>query len=470
MPSVPKNLRPIRVLSLPDAMARSGRLVTMLARGGGGAILAQASKGARLDEVRADEGLVSVRLPAAWTLAGLVAGVLVGWALGGTRLLASLLAVAGPVGALWLRALQVTIVPLVAALLVVGIAQMAQAARAGAAARRMLGWMALVLTAGALASAVLVPWLLDAFPPPASAAANLLSVGAARPEVPKVADFLGSLVAPNIVAAAAENAMLPLTLFFAMFALALVRLPDGQRALLLGFFRALGNAMLMIIGWVLWLAPVGVFALAIGVAATGGGATFATLGHYIVTVATVGVLILIGSYLLAWLVGGIGPLRFARAMIPAQAVALSTQSSLASLPAMLDSARRLGLRQSTADFVLPLAVAIFRSTSPAMNLAVAIYVAHLAGVAIGSAALVSAIAVALVISVGTVSLPGSISFVVSIGPIALALGAPLGPLGLLVAVEMLPDIVRTLANVTCDVAVAAAVDRAGRETPARLQP
>jgi Na+/H+-dicarboxylate symporter len=105
-----------------------------------------------------------------------------------------------------------------------------------------------------------------------------------------------------------------------------------------------------------------------------------------------------------------------------------------------------------------------------MNLAVAIYVAHLAGVPLGPATLVTGVIVAMIVSVGSVSLPGAISFVVSIGPICIAMGVPVAPLALLVAVEMLPDIMRTVANVTNDVAVAAAVDRPRKEMSADLQP
>ena len=419
----------------------------------------------------AGEGqLIAVRIPAGWTLAGLVAGLLLGLALSGSAAIGPVLAVAEPVGTLWLRALQMTIIPLVAALLVIGIAQMARAARAGAVARRTLAWIFAVLLFGGISTAVLMPLLLEAFPIPEGAAGLLMTVDGERPAVPTIGDFIESLVAPNIVAAATETAMLPLTLFFALFAVALVRLPEDQRDTLLAFFRALGNVMLRIIGWVLWVAPVGVFALAIGVAAAGGGGAFAALAHYIVTVAAMGAVVLIAGYAIAGLAGGIGPARFARAMLPAQAVALSTQSSLASLPAMLVSARRLGLREATADFVLPLAVAIFRSTSPAMNLGVAIYVAHLAGVELTPPVLAAGVAVALVISLGSVSLPGSISFVVSIGPIALAMGVPVEPLAILVAVEMLPDIMRTVANVTLDVAVTAAVDRPGARNPEGVQP
>lgn len=418
---------------------------------------------------RTERQLVTVRIPAGWTLAGLIAGLATGLLLASSSALDSVLAVSAPVGALWLRALQVTIVPLVAGLLVVGIAQMARAASAGAAARRMLMWVAGVLVFSGASSAIVTPLLLEIFPPP-SAAAGVLSTGTEAQSVPGLAAFIESLIAPNIVAAAAETAMLPLTLFFAAFAVAAASLPESQRDVLLGFFRALANAMLLIIGWVLWVAPVGVFALALGVGAASGGAAFATLGHYILIVVAAGTVIFVAGYLMAWFGGGIGPLRFARAMLPSQTVALSTQSSLASLPAMLDSANRLGLRERSAEFVLPLAVAIFRATSPAMNIAVAIYVAHLAGVTLTPLSLAAGVAVAFIIAIGSVSLPGTISFVISVGPIALAMGVPIGPLALLVAVEMMPDLMRTVGNVTMDVALATAVDRHAGENDDQAQP
>jgi len=407
---------------------------------------------------------VAIRLPVWWTFGGLLGGLLAGSLLAGSSLESAVLAVSAPVGSLWLRALQMTIIPLVAALLVMGIAQMAQAARAGRTARIMLGWVFGVLVFSGLVSAILMPGLLAIFPIPQAASAMLDLQGGQAQEVPEIGAFLTSLIAPNLVAAAAETAMLPLTIFFALFAVAVSRLPAGQRETLLNFFRALGNAMLTIIGWVLWIAPVGVFALALGVAVRAGGdGAFATLIHYILTVSAMGAVVLVAAYLLAVVAGRIGPVRFIAAMLPAQAVAVSTQSSLASLPAMLDSARRLKLREETAEFVLPLAVAIFRATSPAMNMAVAIYVATLAGIELTPFVLIAGIGVALIISVGSVSLPGSISFVVSIGPIALAMGVPVEPLALLVAVEMLPDIMRTLANVTMNVAVTSATDRATRD-------
>src|SRR5690606_34289435 len=132
---------------------------------------------------------------------------------------------------------------------------------------------------------------------------------------------------------------------------------------------------------------------------------------YILLVAGLGFVVLLAGYALGTLGGRHGPVRFARAMLPAQAVAISTQSSLASLPAMLQSCRLLGVRETTADFVLPLAVALFRATGPVMNLGVAIYVARLTGVELTPATLAAGIAVALLTTIASVSLPGAISFV-----------------------------------------------------------
>ena len=403
--------------------------------------------------------LVSIRLPVALTFAALIGGLfagIAGAAIGAPQWVSD---IASLVGGLWLRALQMTIIPLVAALLVLGLVQMILAARVGTVARRMLLIMVAVQLAGGAFASVAMPALLEAFPVPAGASAFLAQTPDSVGDVPGVLDFAASLVSPNIVAAAAETAMLPLTIFFVMFAVAITRLPADQGDRLLGFFHALGNVMLLIIGWVLTIAPIGVFALAFGVGVQSGGGAFTALGHYVLTVTAMGVFVLALAYVIAIGLGRTGA-RFASAVLPAQAVALSTQSSLASLPAMLDSAGRLGLKASTAEFVLPLAVVIFRATSAAMNLAVVYYIAALAGIEVPFAIAIAGVLIAAVISLSAVSLPGSISFVVSIGPIALAMGVPVEPLALLVAVEMLPDLMRTLGNVTMNVAVTSAVDRA----------
>ena len=408
-----------------------------------------------------------ITVPTGWTLAGLAAGIGLGIVLSGTRALAVMLAVAGPLGSLWLKALQMTIVPLVAGLLVIGVVQAIHAASAGRMARGALGHFVVILSLSAVMGALVMPLLLHVFPIPTGASAALRSaapVGGAA-SVPGIAEFVGSLVPANVIAAASTSTMLPVIVFFTLFAIALTRLPPPQEQQMTGLFATLTGAMLVIVGWVLKLAPLGVFALGLGVAAQSGASAIGVLAHYILMVSSVGGLVLIAAYLLATLESRQPLLRFARAMVPAQAVAISTQSSIASLPAMLAACRSLDLRESSGEFVLPLAVAMFRATGPAMNVAVAVYVARLSGVTLSPGALMAGVAVAAIITYGTVSLPNAITFVSTVGPVALAMGVPLGPLALLVAVEMLPDIMRTVGNVTMDVAVTAAVDRRQRAAP-----
>jgi Na+/H+-dicarboxylate symporter len=405
-------------------------------------------------------GFPEIKVPAALTFAGLVLGFAVGALLRGTPLLDSVLAVAEPTGKLWLRALQLTILPLVIGLVYTGISQTLAAANGGALARRAVTLFVVVLLLSGTMSALLVPALLGLSPIPAGAAAALSGGGVSDPgKVPGFAEILGAMMPENIFAAAVSGAMLPLVLFVSLFALAATRIAEAPRRQLGLVFEGLAAAMMVVVGWVLMLAPIGVFGLAITLGASSGAEAIGGLAHYILVVSTAGFVVLVCGYALALTLGGQKLGTFARAMLPVHAVAISTQSSLASLPAMLVASRKLGVRESTADFVLPLAVAIFRATSPAMNMGVAIYAAYLTGVPLTPAALVAGVLVAFLVSLSSVSLPGTLSFVVSVGPIAMAMGVPIAPLALLVAVEMLPDIMRTLGNVTMDVAVTTAVDR-----------
>lgn len=407
-----------------------------------------------------------IKVPAGLTFLGLALGLAAGWVLRSTSIAGPVLAIAGPVGKLWLQALTMTILPLVAGLLFTGVVETVAAARAGAMARRTLGLIMGVLAGSALLGGLLTPLLLRLSPVPAGAAAAIGAQTADAGPVPGMADFLSSLIPSNIVAAAGNNAMLPVIVFFSLFAVASTRLAPEPRKALAVVFEGLAGAMMVVIGWVLAIAPIGVFGLAFGVAAGSGGAAIGALAHYIVIVASIGAVVFLSGYVLAIVAGKRSLPAFARAMLPAQTVAFSTQSSLASLPAMLVSCRQLGLRENTAEFSLPLATALFRATGPGMNMAVAVYAAHLTGVTLTPMVLAAGILTAFATTFGAVSLPGAISFVTSVGPIAIAMGVPVEPLALLVAVEMLPDLMRTVGNVTMDVAITTVVDRSSQEPPA----
>ncbi|MEO6360270.1 MAG: cation:dicarboxylase symporter family transporter [Sphingomicrobium sp.] len=400
-----------------------------------------------------------------FVLMALMAGLLAGAGAAGLAegYKSGLLGTADFVGGLWLNGLKMTVVPLVVALLVVGIAAGAQAAQAGRVAGRAVMWIVAICTLSALVGALLIELLTTAFPLARETAIALqnglagIDQTATSGPLPSAVDFFKAIVPANIVAAAANGDVLPLVVFALLFAVALSQIATERRQQIVGLFQGIADAMLVIIGWVLWLAPLGVFALAFTVGASAGTAAFAGLGHYILLVSAVGAIVTLAAYPLAVLVGGIAPGRFVRCMIAPQSVAISTRSSLACLPAMLTAARSMGVRNEVADVTLPLAVALFRATGPAMNTAVAFYVAHWLSLDPSMPQMIAAVAVGAIMSYGAISLPGEVSFISSIAPVAMALGVPIAPLALLVAVEMVPDIFRTLGNVTMDVALTAVV-------------
>jgi proton glutamate symport protein len=398
-------------------------------------------------------------------LLGLIAGILAGKL--GQLPRDNALGVASFVGTLWLNALKMTVIPLVVALLVVGIAKSAEAAQAGRVAGRSVLWIVIICTVSAVFGAVSTLVLTDVFPL-SRGTAQLLQQALGHVEqqvsgpLPGAAEFFKGVIPPNIVAAANNGDVLPLTVFAVIFALALTRIKADGRHAVANLFEAIADALLVVIEWVLLLAPLGVFALAFTVGSAAGGAAFAGLGHYVVIISAIGILVTLAAYPLAMIAGGVRAGEFTRALVAPQAVAISTRSSLASLPAMLASSREMRIHEEVSDVTLPIAVALFRATGPAMNVAVAFYVAHWLDLQPSLAQMIAATAVGAVMSYGAVSLPGEVTYISSIAPIALALGVPIAPLGLLVAVEMIPDIFRTVGNVTHDVALASIVDRGAR--------
>jgi Na+/H+-dicarboxylate symporter len=141
-------------------------------------------------------------------------------------------------------------------------------------------------------------------------------------------------------------------------------------------------------------------------------------------------------------------------------IAASTQSSLATLPAMVETAQtRLGCPPSVTALVLPMAVSLFRMTSPVQYLGVSSYIAWIYGVDLSAPQLAVGAALAVVISLGSVGLPGQVSLMATNMPVAQALGLPVAPLGLLLAVETIPDVFATLGNVTGDLTATTVVAR-----------
>jgi len=393
------------------------------------------------------------------TLLALAAGVAVGaWgAASGDPNIVGMLTQVGHVGDLWLNLLRMTVIPLVFSLLVTGVASVADAASSGRVAARAIFVFGVLLVSATAFACLVFPLLLSLAPVDPTAAASFIAraggeaVQAAAP--PTMGEWLAALAPGNAVAAAAEGAILPLVVFALFFGFAATQLPAAQRAPMVAFFRAVADTMIIIVRWVLLAAPLGVFALALGVGLTAGIGIAGLILHYIVLVSGVTAAIVPIAFLFAFIWGRANPARFMNATAPVLAVAISSRSSLASLPLMVERSRdAMGTPERVVNLVLPMAVAVFRMTSPVANLGVVFFCASVFGVELSPGAIIVGGLVAIAISIGSVGLPGEISFIASVAPISMAMGVPIELLGLLVAVEAVPDIFRTVGNVSGDMA------------------
>lgn len=406
------------------------------------------------------------------TVLALAAGVAIGWAVGlsGGADLRAIVEQIEYLGTLWLNLLRMTIIPLVFSLLVTGIASVANAASTGRLAARSIFVFAVLLVTATIYACIVLPIAYSLWPVDPGAAAGFIAGAGSAPVTPvsppSVGEWLSKLAPANPIAAAAETAVLPLVVFAIFFGFAATRLPAAQRDPMVAFFRAVADTMIVIVRWVLLAAPLGVFALSLGVGLRSGADVVGLLVQYVAIACIVTAGIVVMAFLFAMIWGRVNPLRFLSAMAPVLAVAFSSRSSLASLPLMVERMRdAMDVPARTANVTLPLAVAVFRMTSPVTNLCVVFFSAAVFGVDLSPGAIIAGAFVAIAVSVGSVGLPGEISFIASVAPIAIAMGVPIELLGILVGVEAIPDTFRTLGNVSGDMAATVIASRGEKVSP-----
>lgn len=391
---------------------------------------------------------------------GLLAGVVTGSMLShfAPDSLPTITSIAQPIGRLWLNALQMSIVPLVVSLLIVGINQANDIATSGRIARRAMLWILTLLFLAALGTAIAAPFLLSFIPHNPELMAILKSASA--PALPPAAgDWTATIIPTNVIAAASAGAIVPLVAFTLLFAFALTQINSERRQQIVSFFQGIADTMIQMVHWILLAGPIGVFALILPISAQGGSSVIQALGIYIGMLCVLYLSITGILYAVASIGNGEPLLRYAKAIMPAQVVAMSTQSSVATLPAMVESAGKLGYPNQVTGLVLPLAVSLFRITSPIQYLGVVSFIAWAYGIDLSASTLAICVALSVVISIGSVGLPGSAIFMGTNLPVVQAAGLPVEPMGLLVAVDMIPDIFATLGNVTADLTVTSKVAR-----------
>lgn len=391
---------------------------------------------------------------------GLVAGVLLSPAESGWT--AVLVGWIEPIGGLWVNAIRMTVIPLLVSLLLAGITSSGTQTVARTGGRAVAWFVALVAVSSGIGG-LLSPLLLSFFGT-SGVQLSELSVTAAATDValPPFRDWFVGLLPSNPVAAAAEGAILPLVLFTVIFGLAATKAAPEHRALITRGAEAVSATIFVVVEWILAAAPIGVFALTLNLAARTGASVVGAVAGFVVVSAA---LVLLATTILYPLVAVFSntPVRqFAKAAAPAQAVGFSTRSSLATLPVMMEEAENtLGLAPQAGALVLPAAVSLFKYASPVVRITGTFFVAALFGVELGALETFSIVAGIGALSFYSPGIPSGGLFVMA--PMYAAFGLPIEGIGILIALDIIPDMFITMSNVTADLAVAAIVAPAGTE-------
>jgi proton glutamate symport protein len=401
-------------------------------------------------------------------LLALVAGLAVGTAVAALRNPTLLAAVAWlePVGTLWVNAIRMTIVPLIVSLLVVAVASgdsLRTIGRLGGSA--LLLFLGILIVAGlfsiALSPILLAPLDIDPGAAAAlreSAARRAGDVAASVGRLPTVGQRIAELVPANPIRAAADGAMLPLIVFTLAFAAAVSRVAPPARDTVVRFFRGVADAMLVLVRWAFAVAPVGVFALGTTLAAHLGIAAAGAVGWFVLVFSLILAAFTVLLYPLAVVGGRVGLRRFAAAVAPAQALAFSSRSSAVALPAMITAVRdKLGLPAAVVSLALPLAVTVFRVSTPLGWPVSALFLGKLYGVQIDAWQLASLTATSIVISYSVPPIPSGSLFLIA--PVLVGMGIPAEGAGILIAVDAIPDLFKTTVNATSHVTAATVLAR-----------
>ena len=364
-------------------------------------------------------------------------------------------------GELWLHLLKLTLIPLVFSL--VASSTCATMARLGhgrmVRTSLVLIFAFLFLSAayGVVASQV---WLGTGLVPFGIAPITNAMASSAAPGIP---ELIKGLIPTNIVAAANDGALAPVSLFALMFGVFAARTAKGKPGGVGEGLEQFAATMLAMVDWILIAAPLAVFCLGISLSMTLGVQAASFVGQYLAAMVAI-----VGSMMLLAYAGAFyasrqrgAPFRFRQfvvAALPAQALALGTQSSLATLPLMIQATTKdLALDAAPSKASLSLAVAIFRFTGPAFYVSGALVIAHLHGIALSPALLVLAIPMGVLANLSSASIPGLATIYAAKTIVMAAIGLPLDLLPLLVALDTIPDMLMTLCNVTADMALAAMV-------------
>lgn len=365
-----------------------------------------------------------------------------------------------PIGEVWTNYLRLVAIPLIICLLIVTVARMQRGVTLGKIGVASLATFSSFLILGGLI-ALFVGIPLMRWMPPTIDGMAMPSIGdevQAEQAGGTFGDWFVKLVPTNAFAAAASGELLPLLVVTLLFAFAIRCISETGRSILVDFFSAVGEAVMKLISWAIFVMPIGVFALAYGFGMKHGTAIAGVAAYFITFISAICVLFVLIMYPIAAVVGKLGFRKFAVGVAPSQTVAASTRSSLATLPTVMQGAEKtLGMSAGVVSFVLPLAASIFKPNRALTSVATLIFVATLFGVALDPGTVLVFFATVAILSIGTPGIPSGAGYT-TMGAYV-AIGIPAEGYIFFKSLDPIPDIFKTVVNVTGFMAAASIVDR-----------
>ena len=389
--------------------------------------------------------------------AGLVLGLIVGLgaAATGNEWLHLLAKGSAPFGAVFMNAIRMVVIPLIVTVIFTSIAKLGDPRKLGRIGGLTISyyWITLIpaIAIGMATTKVGLRFASDIEMPQATATEV--------PELQGIVDFIVSLVPANPFAAASNGAILPLIVFTALVAAATGTLPAERRERLINIADDVSEALIRLVWWILYTAPIGVFGLAAPVTAQLGWGLVQSLGIFIICV-FVGLVIFLSvvTLPLVYFIGGISPLRFLSGIFGGVSVAVSTTSTAAAIPVTLEeTTKNLKVSETIADLLVPLGASMHRPGSALFQGSAIVFLAYLYDVPIPLAAIGAAMLATFLVSLTVAPVPSS--GVVTMAPALDAVGIPVAGLALILGVDRIPDMMRSGANILGQVSAAVLVDR-----------
>ncbi len=388
----------------------------------------------------------------AFIIAGVIGGALAGWFFG-----PAMQQVAW-IGALFLTLLRMMIVPLVLAAVISGVASLGDVRKLGRLGAATVIYYTLTTALAVLIGLVMV----DFIRPGVGLGLAALQSGTPTPVIHKdlgFGDILLTLVDPNLVDAAAHTKLLPLILFAILFSAALTTLGERGRHVI-AFFEGINDAMMKLVTWIMYLAPVGIFALVASRLGKAGGDAFfqqiTAVGWHVVTVLSgLGIHLVVLTLVMVFIAGR--GMDYLVGMLRALFTAFGTASSSATLPLTMECARENGIDERSIRFVLPLGSTVNMNGTALYEAAAAMFIAQAYGIELTLAQQTIVFITATLAAIGAAGVPeaGLVTMVI----VLKSVGLPLEGVGLLLSVDWFLDRFRTAINVWGDAVGAAVIDR-----------